>query len=419
MTFRTRITRWVARVAATLALLPLASGCAASDSDPCAGGVLAVRGGRLFDGTGGPVLESAAVLVRGGRIAAAGPSSEIEVPACAEVVDATGGTILPGVIDNHVHLYRPLRRGEDVLTPWLRAGVTTLVDVGSPDAGEIRRLAAGLSDAAPRLYLSGPIFTAPWGYPMPGQPSGDGSLALGVDGPESASREARRIFEEARPDLLKVAVDTGFFSDYDDAGWPVPAPATLAALARAAHGRGKTIRAHVTQPGELAAVLDAGFDGIAHAPIASVPGDLLRRAAEAGMVFTTTAAIWGEDDLTATVQENLVRYLEAGGRIALGTDAPTFQPGSGMPLKEMRVLVAGGLTPQQVLLAATRDGAAALGLEADLGTLERGKLADLLVVEGDPLADVEAMGKVRVVVRDGHLVVPAETGAEPTGGRAP
>lgn len=123
------------------------------------------------------------------------------------------------------------------------------------------------------------------------------------------------------------------------------------------------------------------------------------------MIFVSTANIWEDPKLTGPVQKNLARYVRLGGRIAMGTDVP-FQRGSEMPVGEMRLLVEGGLTPRDVLLASTRDGAEALGKENELGTLAPGKLADVIVVKGDPLADIEALGTVTVVVRDGEVIVP-------------
>jgi imidazolonepropionase-like amidohydrolase len=388
-----------------LMILVFFGGCRPESSDEAA---VAVYNGRLWDGSGGPVIPEGAVVVRGGRIAAAGPSSEVEIPRNARRIDARGGFIMPGVIDNHVHLNLLMEKEKDPLTPWLRAGVTTLVDTGSPKGGvaRLRQRVAAASQAAPRLFVSGPIFTAPNGYPAPRREPGVVEVAQGVATPEEAEARVDRLLGEEGADLVKVAVETGFFSDYDARdGWPVPPPPVLAALARAAHRHGRTIRAHVTQPGELAAILDAGFDATAHTPIVDVPEEILVRAARAGVIFTSTANIWEDPPLIAAVQRNLARYVRLGGRVALGTDVP-FQKGSEMPMGEMNLLVQGGMTPRDVLLAATRHGAEALGKGTELGTLEPGKLADLIVIEGDPLVRIEDMGKVRVVIRDGELVVP-------------
>jgi imidazolonepropionase-like amidohydrolase len=388
-----------------LMIFVVAGGCRPEPLDEA---TIAVYNGRLWDGSGGPVIPEGAVVIRAGRIAAAGPSSKVEIPRGARRIDVRGGFIMPGVIDNHVHLNLLMEREKDPLTPWLRAGVTTLVDTGSPKGGvaRLRQRVAAASKSAPRLFVSGPIFTAPDGYPAPRREPGVVEVAQGVATAAEAEARVDRLLGEEGADLVKVAVETGFFSDYDAReGWPVPPPPVLAALARAAHRHGRTIRAHVTQPGELAAILDAGFDATAHTPIVDVPEGILARAARAGAILTSTANIWEDPPLTAAVQRNLARYTRLGGRVALGTDVP-FQKGSEMPLGEMSLLVKGGMTPRDVLLAATRHGAEALGLGDELGTLAPGRLADLLVIAGDPLVRIEDMGKARVVIRDGEVVVP-------------
>ena len=268
---------------AVLLLGLVLAACSQAPDGPCPPGgdpgVLVIRHGRLFDGTGGPVVEDAAVVVRGNRFAAAGPAETVEIPRCAREIDAAGGTILPGLIDNHVHLRTHLGRGEDVLTPWLRAGVTTLVDTGTARGGiaPLRELARTVSAAPPRLYVAGPIFTAPGGYPATRREEGVSEVAHGLRDPEEARAAVARILDDEGADLIKVAVERGFFADYADAdGWPVPSPQILAAIAEAAHARGRKVRAHVTQPGELAAILDAGYDATAHTPIIEVLAALER-----------------------------------------------------------------------------------------------------------------------------------------------
>jgi imidazolonepropionase-like amidohydrolase len=386
-------------------ILVLAGGCS---TEAPGGAAVAVHNGRLWDGSGGPVIPDAVVVLQSNRIVAAGPTSEVDIPRGARRIDAGGGFIMPGVIDNHVHLNLLMEREKDPLTPWLRAGVTTLVDTGSLKGGvaRLRQRVAAASKTAPRLFVSGPIFTAPDGYPAPRREPGAVDVAEGVATSEEATAKINRLLGGEKADLVKVAVETGFFSDYDARdGWPVPPPPVLAALARATHRHGRLIRAHVTQPGELAAILDAGFDATAHTPIVDLSEDLLVRAARAGVIFTSTANIWEDPPLIAAVQRNLARYVRLGGRVALGTDVP-FQKGSEMPLREMRLLVDGGMTPRDVLLAATRHGAEILGKDEELGTLASGKLADLIVIEGDPLVRIEDMSKVRVVIRDGDVILP-------------
>ncbi len=379
-----------------------------------------IHGGRLFDGSGAPPMPDAVVVVRGGRFVAAGPASEVPVPRCVRLLEAAGGTVLPGIVDSHVHLAPLLARGGDPLTPWLRAGVTTLVDNGSAlGAAELRRRVARSSRTPPRVLCAGRIVTAPGGYPLFGRPAEE-SEALAVAGPADARRLLAAMLDRERPDLVKAAVERGFLADLDDPGWPVPAPATLAAVVAAAHARGLTARAHVTQAGELRAALAAGFDAVAHTPVEDLPPELLARAARQGLILVSTAALWDADPaLAAAVGRNLARYVRLGGRVALGTDAPTGAAGGGLPIAELRALAAAGLAPRDVLLAATRHGAESAGRGADLGRIAPGYRADLLVVDGDPLADLTALQRVRIVLLDGAVIVEEAASKAPCNESAP
>ncbi len=379
---------------------------------------LAIHSGRLFDGTGAPVIEDGVVLIEGTRIVAAGAAADVIVPDGAARIDANGGLIMPGVIDNHMHLEGGGRLvWEDYLTPWLKAGVTTLVSNGGlRDGGVVgdgiviedgvaflRITVEGLSERPPRMLVSGPILTAPAGYPATRREPYSEQAAQFIDGPADAGSRVARLIDEQGVDFIKVAIEVGFDSDYGDAGWPVLDMETLTAIVEATHERGLTARAHVTQEGELGAALDAGFDVAAHTPLEPLSDEVLQRAAGAGMIFVSTANIWGSQRGEA-VPDNLRRYTELGGRVALGTDFP-FQVGSQMPVQEMQLLISGGLTPEQVLIAATRDSAAAVGRESDLGTLEPGKLADVIVVDGNPLNDISDMARVSTVILEGEIVV--------------
>lgn len=370
--------------------------------------VLAIVNGRLFDGTGSPVVSAATIVIRGNRITAVGATSAVEIPETAERIDAGGGLIMPGIIDNHVHVFptlaRPMGRGEDILTPWIRAGVTTLVDTGSiRHTLRASRAYAQSMEASPRLLMAGPILTVPGGYPTTRREQDAAMIAWEVEGPENAYEVVAGLIDEEGADLIKVAIESGFRTDYGEEGWPTPSMDELRAIVRAAHERNVLVRAHVTNPGELRAAMDAGFDLLAHTPIHEVPDELLDQAQEAGLIFVSTSNIWGRDS-NAIVAANLYRYHQRGGMVVLGTDYP-YQRDVFMPVPEMQMMTGAGFTPQEVLLAATRNSAVAIGRQDQLGTLAVGKLADIIVVQGDPLTNIEDMRRVSVVIRDGEIIV--------------
>jgi enamidase len=304
-----------------------------------------------------------------------------------------------------VHVTHAVEEQQDVFTPWLRSGVTTVVDNGTlPEfVASLPSQVDSLANQSPRLFRAGPILTTPGGFPFT-----VGLEGLAINGPEDGQMKVESLIDEQGVDFIKVALEAGFGTDLDSPDWPVLAPETLAAIAEAANARGKTARIHVTHPQEFAAALDAGFGVIAHMPIAPMPSDMLQRAADADVIVVSTASFWGPP-FSVTAAENLSRYIGLGGRIALGSDAGTFPLFGGvgeMPLAEMESLVVeGGLTPAEVLVAATKHAAESINRGDDLGTLEPGKLADVIVVAGDPLSDIGDMANVFVVIRDGEVIL--------------
>jgi imidazolonepropionase-like amidohydrolase len=325
---------------------------------------------------------------------------------------------MPGIIDNHMHALWPnsplTTAGEDTMTPWLRAGVTTLVDTGSirhtTRAG--RALVAAM-EHPPRLLMAGPIITVPGGYPTTRREFDMPMYAWTVEGPKEAYEVTATIIDDDGADLIKVAIETGFDTDYDASdGWPTLSMEELEAIVRAAHERGVMVRAHVTNPGEALAAARAGLDVLAHTPIHEMSDEVLRECADAGLIFVSTANIWGwpRRERGRPVGPNLYRYHRMGGIVAMGTDVP-YQRGSTMPIGELERFIEAGFTPAEVLVASTRNSAVAIGRQDELGTLEVGKLADIIVVDGDPLADIHAMDNVSVVVRDGE-VIPLLMGSE-------
>jgi imidazolonepropionase-like amidohydrolase len=372
--------------------------------------VLAVHNGRLLDGTGAPPIDDGVVLIEGNRITQVGSAGAVEIPPFATLIDAEGGLIMPGVIDSHVHVAVAefVSQQNDIFSPWLRSGVTTLVDNGMSLelTASVRGLLEEVAEAAPRLFIAGPVLTTPGGYPEPIYPGN----AQNVVGPDEAQLAVVYLVDVQGVDLIKVSIEPGFEADLDDPMWPVLSLEELAAIVEAAHERGLSVRAHVSDPQAFDAAITAGFDVAAHTPAVPLTDELLQRAADADMILVSTARIWvfRSEDAPLAVAENVARYAGLGGRVALGTDFPG--PGTAgeiageMPVAEMQVLVEGGLTPAQVLVAATKHGAEAINQGAELGTLEPGKLADIIVVDGDPLSDISAMANVTVVIRGGEVI---------------
>ncbi len=421
------------------------------------GANLAIVGGTLIDGHGGPPLHGATVLVEGRRILAVGPSAVVKPPPGAEIVDASGMTILPGLIDVHVHLdilghadYRHWHESYRGRYPEIMAvaarqlvgnGVTTVADLcGDPDAlrTTIERIESG--------DIPGPRVRASMGWIMNWP---DDELARhhrrrqlsNVRDPEEARQAARRAIEQGAT-ILKV--HTGLSREQ------------LEAISEEARRRGLKVTGHVGDREDLLMRLDAGQNGIEHlylggpAETSSIPPEVIQKILDRGAYVIPTnvqtmiqerAVLWpgwkdnprarastpGElwSDIRASIDNperfgyfggglrtvrmsvvgSRIRQLwEAGVKLLIGTDAGTpLNFHSDATWQEMDLMAGYGVPPMEVLVMATRHNADYLGMGAEVGTVTPGKLADLIVVDGNPLLSMRDLRNVAVVVKDGKV----------------
>jgi imidazolonepropionase-like amidohydrolase len=384
----------------TLLLLLLSFACSDPQGLTDEAGDLVLRGGFLIDGTGTPPLHDGAVVIQGDRITWVGESSRVPIPEGASVLDLAGATILPGFINAHIH------GGFDDgnLRAWAREGVTTVRDLGAryhtglfPTRDALNR---DVTNA--RLVAAGPMVTVPGGYPA--VPWGAAS-AFPLANLEEGRAGVERLLD-AGADLIKVALERG---DIFDTAIPVLSGEMAREIVRLAHERGTIVSAHVTAARDLELALDAGVDDVAHMAATTVSDEVLRRLVDNGVYWVPTLELWdgvgfGFPDVA---RDNLRRFVAAGGKVALGTDYDGYSTpfDLGMPLRELRWMGEAGMTPMQIILAATRNAAYLCNLEGELGTIEAGKAADVLVVNGDPLDDLTgALRNVRLVVHNGVVI---------------
>lgn len=407
---------------------------------------LIVENGRVIIGDG-TVLERGTVVVGDDRILSV-TEGPVEAPG-ARRIDASGKTVLPGLIDSHVHFLiwdlsswppgdstfePPLGKGlENKRSAYLEVGITTVVSTGDfwPSVGQVRdRIRAG-ELAGPRVFTAGPAFTAPGGHPAATVCSWVAEVdearrwcrahgTVEVETPQAARAAVARLAREG-VDLIKMV--------YDTINPPVAEHLetdVMREIVAAAHEHGLKAYAHINEVGKAIAGVEAGLDGLVHTPFVMVEEGERERLAEVmhenGVTAVTTALLLeflrdgaarrGNDERAAWYDGSLQKRLETIRRIAetdaslvvLGTDTPVLPPGDAFH-GEVRLMAQAGLSPGQILRAATRNAAAHIGRLDDLGTLEHGKLADLIVVDGDPTADIGAIRNVEVVVKGGEVVV--------------
>jgi imidazolonepropionase-like amidohydrolase len=419
--------------------LSLALSPAAADAADTAEGRILVHAGRLIDGKSNTARQGVTVVVEGGRIAAV--ENGFRAAAAGEtVIDLKGHTVMPGWIDAHVHLgtepspqayierftmnpadgaLRAAAHGRQTLL----AGFTTVRNLG--DSGGVT---VALRDAIRRGWVEGPrIVTAGksiattgghadptngWAEHIQHDP---GPVEGVVNGPDEARKAVRQRYKEGS-DVIKITATGGVLSLARSPDAPQFTEDEVRAIVEAARDYGFKVAAHAHGAEGIKRAVRAGVDSIEHGTRADAEafrlmvknGTYLVPTLSAGryvgekakvegfypeVVRPKAAAIGGE------VTGMFRRAVAAGVKIAFGTDAGVFPHGENA--KEFVYLVEGGLTPMQAIQAATREAARLLGQEADLGTVEPGKLADLVATPGDPLADIAAVLQVEFVMREG------------------
>lgn len=406
---------------------------------------LVVENGRVIVGDG-TVLGRGSVVVAGDRILTV-TDEPVEAPD-APRIDAAGKTLLPGLVDAHVHLLvgdmSSIPRGQSDLAAYVReelptrlrayleAGITTVMSTGDfwPTIQEVRERIRSGEPRGPRVFTSGPVFTAPGGHPavtVCGRPDSEGNnpwcrehMAVEVTSGREARAAVERLSEEG-VDLVKMVYDSTSPPDVEQLETTV-----LREIVAAAHEHGLRAYAHINEIGDALTAVEAGLDGFVHVPFAGFSEGQRHKLVEAmaadGVTAATTSVVLeslrnrfankGRNELAEWFSGNLKgrlhtirRMAEADERlVVLGTDAPQLAPAEAFH-REVRLLTEAGLAPAQIIRSATRNAAAHLDLDDDLGTLESGKLADLIVVDGNPLEDVSTLRNVELVVKGGEIVV--------------
>ena len=389
--------------------------------------VTILRAARVFDGE--QLLEGPhEVHIEEGditEVVAASPNRSEDVS-----VDLDDATILPGLVDAHVHLsfdaspdINALVRSDTPAAAALRssmnarkhlkAGVVAVRDLGSPGGIVVdvaRAAGTPLLPVAPRIVAAGQVLTITGGHGF--------FMGREVDGPDAFRRGARAEIKRGA-EALKVVATGGVITEQGFPGAPAMTLPELCAAVEEAHKAGLRVAAHAHGTEGIKNAIRAGVDTIEHASYLDDEAIELFLERDAWMVSTLIASErlmphLDDPEMPAHVRDkirdhtsqeaaSLERAIEAGVRIAAGTDAGTgYNPHGGLP-EQVALLVRHGMTVERALTAATRDAARAVGLSETHGRLATGRRADLLVVDGDPFADLAALHNVRAVYLGGRL----------------
>jgi imidazolonepropionase-like amidohydrolase len=413
---------------------------------------LLIHNGTLLDGSGRAPLPGAAVLLEGNRILAAGPEAQVRAMTAqngARSLDAQGGWLLPGFIDAHVHLMSDMSAGynleKELLTPFsrrfyqaaahfkatLEAGITGVRDAGGLDRGVKQALDEGLV-LGPRVQPCINMLSISGGHadgwlpsgvdleafvPYPGMPSGR------CDGPSEVRRKVREMVR-AGAEVIKIMATGGVLSPYTNPQASEFSPEELRVIVDEAEARGGLrVMAHAQGPRGIKNAVRAGIHSIEHGnylddeaaelmlqhgtflvPTLLAPHAILA-AAQDGQAQYPPQVLAKARSAYAAHSASFRRAYQAGVKIAMGTDAAVMKHGTN--LRELRLMCENGMTPLEAIVVSTLRAAECLGWDDRLGSLEPGKLADLVIWRADPLADLRLLedpANAAVVIKDGKVV---------------
>jgi imidazolonepropionase-like amidohydrolase len=445
-----KCSRWVSGLLAILAVCigqPCQSSFAAGQFGPTPDSgssradttrVIAVRAGRLFDVESGRLLEDQVIVIRGDRISEVGPATRVPIPPGAEVIDLRHATVLPGLIDAHTHLFLTGESGgrydqQLLKESWqyrtieavvnarkdLEAGFTTMRDLETEGAMysdvDVRNAINRGLIPGPRLQVVTRAISTTGGYALEGY-SPEVPVPSGVqivDSPDEARKAVREQIKYGA-DLIKIYSTHRFHFTPEGKLDSIPTLTLdeIKAIVDEAHREEVKVACHAYGGVGLRNCIEAGVDSIEHG--LDLDDASIEQMIEKGIYYVPTLYAYEyepEEDLRATGgktsrarihEQSFRRALARGVKIAFGTDVGPFPHGT--QAKEFEYMVRFGMTPAQALHAATGVAAELMSWHDRIGSVEKGKFADLVAVSGDPLADITELERIRFVMKGGETV---------------
>src|SRR5256886_7514671 len=431
------------KIPSRIFLISLCFGVSAHGADQ----PIAIKAPRMFDGKSNALVQNAVVIVQGDKIVEAG--SNLPIPSGAQVIDLGDATLSPGFMDAHTHLTLDysgdynLRRLKEVdlnvseqaiiatthARATVEAGFTTVRDLGSRFVGSREFVDVALRNSINKGVIVGPrMLVATKGIGATGghfdPTSGFRDFLFGrepdytdgiIDSPDDA-RKAGGFEVKNCADVIKAAVSGGVLSLTDEVDTPQLTPAEMAAVVDESHRLRKKVAVHCHGDQAAREAIEAGVDSIEHGSF--MKPETLTRMKDKGVFLTPTLmatewimsklenyppALQAKAKAAAAARSDMFRNaVKLGVRISFGTDAAVFPHGQNA--KEFKLMVDLGMTPTDALKSATASDAELFGIAQKTGTLEKGKLADIIAMPGDPTTDIAATERVFFVMKEGKII---------------
>ena len=429
--------------------------------------VIAIQGATVITGTGRPSIRNAAIVIEAGQIRAIGPRAEVRVPSTAQTIDARGKWVIPGLIDAHVHIaqsgglytrpdiidlrkWRPYEKELEwikqrlpfTLERYLLSGITGVVDCGGPMWNFDMRDIASHTKRAPRVAIAGPLIST---YAPPAVPTNDPDV-IKANSPSEARELVRRQLER-KPDLVKIWFIRRPGDNFDQQ------VQIVSAAIDESKSHNVRVAVHATELETAKASLRAGADILVHSVTDRlVDKEFIDLVKSRDILYMTTFFVedgyrqvlnqqvsltdieqrLGDPEVIATwsdlakiapnevpggiprippgpkrpvAYDNLMVLESAGVRVVGATDAGNIGTLHGPALhRELELMALAGMRPMDILVSATKNAAAVMGKQDQVGTLERGKFADLVILDADPLVDIKNTRKIFKVMKAGEWV---------------
>jgi imidazolonepropionase-like amidohydrolase len=396
-----------------------------------------IHAGRVLDVKTGKILNNQAIVVEDDKIVSIGAASNATPAANTQTIDLSNATVLPGLIDSHTHLTfdpkdlgyeslgisvpREALKGARNARVTLEAGFTTVRNVGAGGYSDVA-LRDAINDGdvpGPRMLVSGPAIGITGGHCDENMLAPEFHWsALGVaDGVDAVRHKVRENIKYGA-DLIKICATGGVMSKGDDPNASQYTREEMKAIVEEAHRLGRKVAAHAHGAEGVSWASDAGVDSIEHGHLMDDNSIATLKKNGTYIVPTLYLMDWNRENLSkrnapdfvvrkmqsvsAVGQNNLKKAFAAGVKVAFGTDAAVYP--HGLNAHEFAVYVRLGMTPLQAIQTATINASDLLGWSAKIGTIEPGKWADIIAVDGDPLKDVTTLEQVKFVMKAGEVI---------------